>query len=469
MSDEEGRAGRPLVIRRRPWVIVGAALLLVATYGLQLGEATALGELELVHLGANASDLVASGEWFRLATGNLLHGSLLHLAVNLVALVILGLFLEVLLGASFTLVLLISSALGGSLASMLLTRATISVGASTAVFGLVAAIAYIVVLRRHERPRGIWLPALIALGIGVSDLVVPASASTDRGAHAGGFVTGLAVTALSLRGAPLAKLVQGPQRAVAILAPVLALVFAAGVARGLVPVVEGDRESVYRFAEARLQSDALDEIKTNNYSYLLALAPGASRAALELARSRMELAVGARGDLHALWDTLATLHYRLGAHDEAIEAQREALALDSSGFYADRLARLEARRYERAGPMRRGPRADIAVELRRSAPDEGAAALVLDLERPLPEGGSVHALVRRGEELGGLLTVRLPADGRRVYRVEGTGAFGNGVDFAVTLVDTRAREVPDSEPLWRLWTLRAGVGSLPPALPPESS
>ncbi|MGA1450215.1 MAG: rhomboid family intramembrane serine protease, partial [Candidatus Nanopelagicales bacterium] len=60
---------------------------------------------------------VANGDWWRLITATFLHGSLIHLGFNMLALWILGTQIERFIGSSKFLVLYFASALGGSLFS----------------------------------------------------------------------------------------------------------------------------------------------------------------------------------------------------------------------------------------------------------------------------------------------------------------------------------------------------------------
>lgn len=84
--------------------------------------------------------IVVNGEWARLLTAMFLHAGWLHLAFNMYVLYILGTPLERMLGHRRFLVLYLVAGLGGSVASFVFSPAnTISVGASGAIFGVMAA------------------------------------------------------------------------------------------------------------------------------------------------------------------------------------------------------------------------------------------------------------------------------------------------------------------------------------------
>lgn len=84
--------------------------------------------------------VVQSHEYLRLLTGAFLHLNLLHIAFNMIALYVLGPPLEALLGRWRFLAVYLLSALGGSVAVLLLSPLnTATVGASGAIFGLFGA------------------------------------------------------------------------------------------------------------------------------------------------------------------------------------------------------------------------------------------------------------------------------------------------------------------------------------------
>lgn len=135
---------------------------------------------------------VTSGEWWRLLTAAFLHGSLLHLGFNMLALWLLGVQIERFLGSKRFLILYFASALGGSFASFYFSPpATFSIGASGAVFGLMGAFVVIGKKKRVDVSQVLVLLAInIALGFTVSGI--------DWRAHLGGLITGVIVTKILL-------------------------------------------------------------------------------------------------------------------------------------------------------------------------------------------------------------------------------------------------------------------------------
>ncbi|MBI1377926.1 MAG: rhomboid family intramembrane serine protease [Frankiales bacterium] len=190
----EGRAEvRPVVTRlgaravARPYVTFTLIALNVAVYALTLaaptdpstGLDTATADYSLWPFGVALYD-----QYYRLLTAMFLHGSLTHIAFNMLALWIIGPQLELLLGHVRYGVLYLVAGLGGSVASFWFSPPNIvGVGASGAIFGLMGAA--VVVARKLDldlRPF-LWI---IVLNV-VIGFVLP---SIDWRAHLGGLVTG---------------------------------------------------------------------------------------------------------------------------------------------------------------------------------------------------------------------------------------------------------------------------------------
>jgi len=138
---------------------------------------------------ALAPGLVADGDWWRLLTNGFLHFGLIHIALNMIALWMLGQQLEPVLGRWRFLGTYLISLLGGSGACMLFYPADQGVaGASGAVFGLLGA--FLVVLIRMRMPVSLILPTIF-INVVIS-VVVPGISLL---AHLGGALAGAAATA----------------------------------------------------------------------------------------------------------------------------------------------------------------------------------------------------------------------------------------------------------------------------------
>jgi len=103
---------------------------------------------------------IAAGEWYRLVTAMFLHYGVLHLLLNMVLLWQLGRYLEAQLGPIRFSALYLLAGLGGNVAAYLFTPPNQgAAGASTAIFGLFAAI--IIVNRRLKLDITALIPLLV--------------------------------------------------------------------------------------------------------------------------------------------------------------------------------------------------------------------------------------------------------------------------------------------------------------------
>jgi rhomboid protease GluP len=126
----------PSLVPTATYAILGFTVLI---YLLQMASMAILNGDDLpLMLGARATDLIRAGQWWRFITPVFLHGSVGHIFFNMYALLSLGTLLERHFGHGRFVALYFLGAFAGNVFSFLLTDGY-SVGASTAVFGLVAA------------------------------------------------------------------------------------------------------------------------------------------------------------------------------------------------------------------------------------------------------------------------------------------------------------------------------------------
>ncbi|BCJ53367.1 rhomboid family intramembrane serine protease [Actinoplanes sp. NBRC 14428] len=128
--------------------------------------------------------IAGNGEWYRLFTAMFLHYGVLHLLMNMYALWILGRDLERVLGPLRFVGLYVLAGLGGNVAAYALAAPNqATAGASTAVFGLMAAI--FVLLRRLNLSVAPILPVIV-----INVIFTFAVASISVEGHLGGLFTG---------------------------------------------------------------------------------------------------------------------------------------------------------------------------------------------------------------------------------------------------------------------------------------
>ena len=124
--------------RSAPYVTYSIIAITVLFYVLQLLSEYVFGQDIPVILGARINEAILAGELWRFLTPALLHANLPHIAFNMYALLSFGTSLERHFGHGRFFLLYILSAFTGNVASFLFSDG-ISVGASTAIFGLLGA------------------------------------------------------------------------------------------------------------------------------------------------------------------------------------------------------------------------------------------------------------------------------------------------------------------------------------------
>jgi rhomboid protease GluP len=136
------RVALPMLVPKATYVILGFTVLV---YLLQMASVAIFGyavyQIDWLEVyGARFNQAIRMGELWRFITPVFLHGSVAHIFFNMYALFSIGSFLERHFGYKRFLALYFLGAFSGNVFSFLLTgEAGYSVGASTAVFGLIAA------------------------------------------------------------------------------------------------------------------------------------------------------------------------------------------------------------------------------------------------------------------------------------------------------------------------------------------
>ena len=139
---------------------------------------------------------LADGEWWRLLSPVLVHGSLLHLAFNMYFLYLVGPLVEQVYGSARFLVLYLLTAATASLASYLLGGPGPSVGASGALFGLCGVLLVGRVLHRpalqgQQRAMMSQIGGLVVINLVLGFGLNTFGGNIDNFAHVGGLAGGL--------------------------------------------------------------------------------------------------------------------------------------------------------------------------------------------------------------------------------------------------------------------------------------
>lgn len=146
---------------------------------------------DLLAWGANYRPAIHGIGIFRLIGSQFVHGGLIHLVNNLYGLLFAGLFLTPVAINGRLIACYLLCGLGGSVASVMAHPATISVGASGAIFGLFGILLTLVLLgdaRLAKARKFIFINAGIFVGLNL--LIGAATPAIDNAAHLGGLLTG---------------------------------------------------------------------------------------------------------------------------------------------------------------------------------------------------------------------------------------------------------------------------------------
>jgi membrane associated rhomboid family serine protease len=128
---------------------------------------------------------IANGDWWRVITGGFLHAGFLHILFNMYVLYVAGSILEPAIGTPRFLGIYFVSLVAGSLGALIVDPNTVTVGASGAIFGLMAAVIVV------ARGRGIEQVAQqFAVFIVLNLFLTFAIPGISIGGHIGGLIGG---------------------------------------------------------------------------------------------------------------------------------------------------------------------------------------------------------------------------------------------------------------------------------------
>ena len=176
----------------KPVVTYTILALTIVVFGLQyLSRTLSANQYDWPYLlGAKVNDLILAGQVWRLITPILLHASILHIGFNMYALFVIGPQLERFYGHKRFLLLYLVTGFTGNVLSFVLSPNP-SIGASTAVFGLVAAEAVFIYTNRKlfgERARSMLVNLEVVILV---NLMLGLQPGIDNWGHLGGLLGGL--------------------------------------------------------------------------------------------------------------------------------------------------------------------------------------------------------------------------------------------------------------------------------------
>jgi membrane associated rhomboid family serine protease len=198
--------------------LIGINVVIFLITALQAQSGVDMRGSDLFWHGVLSPQLVASGEWWRLASSGFLHLSVVHIGLNMLSLYFLGVGLERMLGRWRFLAVYLLSMLGGAAAVMLLVDpASSAAGASGAIFGLMGGLVVVFKRFRYDMRQ---LVFVLAINLYLSFQLTGISWQD----HIGGLVIGAAVTAAMVYPRPAVRRKVEMGAGIAVLVLVVAVV-----------------------------------------------------------------------------------------------------------------------------------------------------------------------------------------------------------------------------------------------------
>ena len=152
---------------------------------------------DMIKWGGNFRPSTLDGEWWRLLTNCFLHFGIIHLLMNMYALLYIGTLLEPIIGKSRFIFSYLITGIAASTTSIIWHPLTVSAGASGAIFGLYGL--FLALLTTDLIEKTTRKALFTSIGIFVFyNLVYGLKGGIDNAAHIGGLVSGIIVGFASL-------------------------------------------------------------------------------------------------------------------------------------------------------------------------------------------------------------------------------------------------------------------------------
>ncbi len=467
LRDIEDRDAQGSRIVQRPSRVTLVLLMLLAAIFAWTWLSGALDDpFGLVAFGANAPLLVAAGEWYRLLSANFLHAGWLHVGMNGIGVYVLGMLLERLVGPWRFMLIFLTSAAAGAAASLLVSDAALSVGVSTAVFGLLGALAFINWRCRATLPGGFSQPLrtwVILLGINAAlPFIVPI---IDWAAHVGGFVAGVAAAAIMSPGSDAERLGRAAALPLKAATVAFAAVYVAALGHAFVGAFDETHAATLRVADAFVERESTRPGALNTIAWQYAIKPDVVAGELDVAERAALRAVELAPRNAAFLDTLATVHYRRGRFDEAVATQRQAVSIDDRAVLISQMGRFLDAYAAQRGPYTFGYFDADQIDVRIDATGgEEELALVVELPTRVDRGVEIYALDKRGGRLLGIVRLLvgpgLPAGRHRIPLREWRGPL-DAQPYAAVYADASECDCPTRGIRFRYFGFSRDVQKLP--------
>lgn len=148
--------------------------------------------ISIIKWGADFGPLTLTGDWWRTITCNFIHIGVIHVLMNMYALLYIGIFLEQLIGGRRLISAYFLTGLFSALASLAMHPESISAGASGSIFGLYGIfLSYLVFHHRIEKGQRKSLLYSIGFFVFYNLMSGARAEGIDNAAHIGGLVSGI--------------------------------------------------------------------------------------------------------------------------------------------------------------------------------------------------------------------------------------------------------------------------------------
>ncbi len=148
----------------------------------------------LLFWGANFRPYTLEGQWWRLFTACFVHIGIIHLLLNMYALLYIGMLLEPILGKTRFLAAYLLTGIGASLVSLWWNDFIISAGASGAIFGMYGVFLALLTTNLLEKTekKTFLTSILVFIGYNLAN-GLKGNSGVDNAAHIGGLLSGLVI------------------------------------------------------------------------------------------------------------------------------------------------------------------------------------------------------------------------------------------------------------------------------------
>lgn len=146
----------------------------------------------LLNWGANFRPMTLEGQWWRLFTSCFLHIGIIHLLMNMYALLYIGVLLEPILGRARFIAAYLLAGILASVASLWWHELTVSAGASGAIFGMYGVFLALLTTNLIEKSARKSLLSSIGVFVGYN-LLFGLQGGIDNAAHIGGLIGGFII------------------------------------------------------------------------------------------------------------------------------------------------------------------------------------------------------------------------------------------------------------------------------------